>query len=224
MKKCIPVCLLASLLAFPQTVASQELGIGARIGTLGFGAEAAVSFNENIAARGGLGSFIIDFDAEYADIEYTVTPPSLTGTLGVDIYPTGGSFRIMGGLMFRSADIRLESEKLEPGEVIEIGDVEFDQGGWVSGELDTKSTAPFLGIGFGRHTAGGFGVTFDLGVAFVGEPDVILTPQGALASAPNINQEIDTEIAEFEEDIGDILQYWPILSFGLKIPLNIGGR
>jgi len=223
MKKSIPVCLFALLLALPTTLCSQEVGIGARIGTLGIGAEAALSLNDNVVIRGGLGSFIVDFTGDYDDIEYTVTPPSLTTTLGIDLYPTGGSFRIMGGLMLRSEDIRLDSDELQAGEVIEIGDGEYDQGGSLQGELDTKSTSPFVGIGFGRHTAGGFGVTLDLGVAFVGDPDVRLTASGALAQAPNITENLETEIQGIEDDVGSYLQYWPIISFGLKIPFNLGG-
>ena len=222
MKKSIPACLLALLLTIPTTLQAQEVGIGARIGTLGFGAEAALGLNDNVVIRGGIGSFVVDFDGDYGDIPFTVTPPSLTTTLGIDLYPRGGSFRIMGGLMYRGEDIRLDSE-FEPGESVEIGDNEYDEGGSLHGELDTKSTAPFVGIGFGRHTSGGFGVTLDLGVAFVGEPDVTLTAGGALGQAGDIDQDLEKEIQEVEDDVGSYLQYWPILSFGLKIPLNIGG-
>ena len=90
MKKSIPVFLFALLLAIPTTLQAQEVGIGARIGTLGFGAEAAVSLNNNIVVRGGIGSFMVDFTGDYADVTYTVTPPSMTATLGIDLYPAGG--------------------------------------------------------------------------------------------------------------------------------------
>ena len=106
---------------------------------------------------------------------------------------------------------------------MDIGDETYDQAGTLHGELDTKNTAPFVGIGFGRHTRGGFGVTFDLGVAFVGEPDVILNAEGPIASEPGLQAELDKEAQNIQDDAGDILQYWPVLSFGLKIPLNIGG-
>ena len=223
MKKSIPVCLFTLLLTIPTTLQAQDIGIGARIGTLGFGAEAAVSLNENIAIRGGIGSFVVDFDGEYDDINYTVTPPSLTGTLGIDLYPTGGSFRVMGGLMYRSEDIRLDSEDLANAGSVEIGDVTYTEAGFLHGELDTRSTSPFVGIGFGRHTSGGFGVTLDLGVAFVGDADVIMTASGPIASEPGLQAELDKEALNIEDEAGGYLKYWPILSFGLKIPLNIGG-
>lgn len=224
MKKSIPVFLFALLLTIPTTLRAQELGIGARIGTLGLGAEAALSLNDNIAIRGGIGSFILDFDGDYDDVNYTVTPPSLTTTLGIDLYPTGGSFRIMGGLMLRSEDIRLDSGDLAESGSVEIGDETYDEAGFLHGEIDTKATSPFVGIGFGRHTSGGFGVTLDLGVAFVGEPDVILTAEGPIASAEGIQTELDREAQNIQDEAGSYLQYWPILSFGVKIPLNIGGN
>jgi hypothetical protein len=223
MKKCIPAFLFALLLSLPNGLPAQDVGVGARIGTLGLGVEAALGLNENFVIRGGIGSFIVDFTGDFSDITYTVTPPSLTTTLGVDIYPTGGSFRLMGGLMYRSEDIRVDSDPITPGSPIEIGDNEYDEAGTLHGELDTKSTAPFVGFGFGRHTSGGFGVSFDLGVAFVGEPNVVLTADGALGSAEGIDEDLRIEEEKFKDDVGQVLQYWPILSFGLKIPLNLGG-
>jgi hypothetical protein len=220
MKMRAPFCLLIALLAIPQTAFAQNFGIGARIGTLGFGAEAALGLSDHFVVRGGLGSFMVDFDADFEDLEYTVTPPSMTGTLGIDLYPMGGTFRIMGGLMFRGEDFRLDSCDLAECGPVEIGDEIYDVAGTLHGELETKSPAPFLGIGFGRHTSGGFGVTFDLGVAFLGEPDVVLTALGPLGSEPGIQESLDQEAQTIEDDLGKYYKYWPILSFGVKIPIG----
>lgn len=224
MKKSIPVCLFALLLVIPTTLQAQDFGLGARIGTFGFGGEAALGLSDRFVIRGGLGSFVVDFTADYEDIKYDITPPSLTGTLGIDVYPTGGSFRVMGGVMFRNEDFRLDSCELSECGPIEIGGVTYDESGSLHGDFDTRSTSPFLGIGFGRHTSGGFGVTLDLGVAFVGEPDVSLTPEGEIAGADGIQQSLDAHAQEIEDDVGSYMQYWPILSFGLKIPLSSGGN
>jgi len=215
-----PFFFLITLLAIPQTMFAQNFGIGARIGTLAFGAEAAYSFSDHFAIRGGVGSFIVDFETDIEDIEYTVTPPSLTTTVGIDIYPLGGTFRIMGGLMFRGEDFQLDSCDFAECGPVEIGDEIYDVAGTIHGELETKSTAPFVGIGFGRHTSGGFGVTFDLGVAFVGEPDVILTATGSLANEPEIVESLQEEAEIIEEELGHYYKYWPILSIGVKIPIG----
>lgn len=215
-----PYCLLIAILAIPQSLPAQGVGFGARAGTLGFGAEAALGLSDHIVVRGGLGSFFFEFDGEYDGVDYTVSPPSMTGTLGVDLYPTSGSFRLMAGIMFRDGDFELESGDLSQAGSIEIGDTQYDEAGTLTGAFATKSTAPFVGLGFGHHSRGGFGVFLDLGVAFVGEADVTMQAHGAIASVPGFQQDLDKEVQNLEDEAAPYLKYWPILSFGVKIPIN----
>ena len=213
--------LTIGLIALPQALASQGLAVGLRAGTLGFGGDLALGVSENIVIRGGVGSFFLDFESEMDGVDYTVTPPSLIANVGVDLYPTGGSFRFMAGLMFRDGDFQAETGRLADYEgSIEIGDEEYDQDGQLFGTLATKSTAPFVGIGFGRHTQSGFGVYMDFGVAFVGEADININASGPIANVPGFQEELDKEIQSIEDDTASYLKYWPILSFGLKLPLG----
>ncbi|MGD2121800.1 MAG: hypothetical protein PVJ76_08645 [Gemmatimonadota bacterium] len=207
-------------LTFPSTLSAQELALGARVGTLGIGAEAALGLSENFAIRGGLGSFFYEYDDEYDDVEYTISPPSMTGTLGIDFYPSGGSFRLMAGLMFRNGDFEAESGDLASAGSVEIGDNEYDEAGFLKGVVATNSTAPFVGLGFGNHTQGGFGFFIDFGVAFVGEADVSITASGPIASAPGIQADLDREAQNIQDDAASYLKYWPILNLGLKIPFK----
>jgi hypothetical protein len=215
-----PLIPLLLLLAFPPAVSAQGFALGARAGTLGFGAEAALSLSENLVARGGLGSFIIDYEGEFDGVDYTVTPPSLTATLGLDFYPTGSTFRLMAGLLLRSGDFEMESGDLAQAGGVDIGDETYTESGTLEGALSTNSTAPFLGLGFGHHTRGGFGFFLDLGVAFVGDPKVTMEGKGAIASVPGFRQELDKEVQQIEDDAGSYLKYWPILSLGVKIPIK----
>jgi len=220
MRNTILLLQLLLLLALPGSLIGQDFALGARAGTLGFGAEAALGLSDNLVVRGGLGSFFFEFDGEYDDVDYTLSPPSTTGTLGVDFYPTGGSFRLMAGLMFRSGDFELQSGDLSEAGGIEIGDNEYDEAGTLKGTLASNSTAPFLGLGFGHHTRGGIGLFLDLGVAFMGTTEVGLTAQGPIASVPGFQQDLDKEAQNIEDDAGDYLEYWPIFSIGLKIPFR----
>ncbi len=220
MKMPKPLCLLLALFLLPHALDAQNIAIGGRAGTLGFGAEAALGLSDNISLRGGLGSFIFEFDGDFDEVEYTVSPPSMTATLGVDFYPMGGSFRLMGGLMFRDGDFNLDSSDISEAGSIELGETEYTEAGTLHGTLATKSTAPFLGIGFGNHTQGGFGFFLDLGVAFVGEADVTLEAKGPLASVPGVQQDLDLEAQNIKDDAGQYLKYWPILNLGVKIPIG----
>jgi len=213
--------LLIALLVIPQSLSGQEFALGGRAGTLGFGAEAALGLSDNFAVRGGLGSFFsLEYTSEQDGVEYTVSPPSPTGTLGIDLYPTGGSFRLMAGFMFRSGDIEMDSGDLAQAGPVEIGDVEYNEPGTLHGAIATSSTAPFVGLGFGHHTQGGFGLFLDLGVAFVGEADVTMRAEGPIASVPGFQQELDKEVQNLEDEVASYLKYWPILNIGVKIPLG----
>jgi hypothetical protein len=213
---------LASLLLclLPQIALAQGFGVGARAGTLGIGGEGALALSDQLVIRGGLGSFFFEFDGEMDGIDYTVTPPSFTGTLGVDFYPTGGAFRLMAGLMFRNGDFELESGDISQAGGVEIGDEEYYDEGYLFGTVSSSSAAPFVGFGFGKHTSGGFGVFFDLGLAFVGDPDVSMRATGPIASVEGFQDELDKEVQQIEDDATPYLKYWPILNFGLKFPIR----
>ena len=218
MSKRAPYLLLVFLLAIPGTVLAQGFSIGARAGTFGFGGEAALGLSDSFVARGGLGSFIWDFNGEYGDVEYTVSPPSMTGTLGLDYYPGNGSFRLMAGIMYRNGDFKMDSGDLSQAGGIEIGDNEYFEEGTLHGTLATRSTAPFVGIGFGHHTRGDFGFFADLGVAFTGSPDVTMEARGPIASVPGFQEDLDKEVRRIEDEAAPYLKYWPVLSVGVKIP------
>jgi len=220
MDKRPPLIILALFLLLPSGLAAQGFSIGGRAGTLGFGGEAAVGLSDNLAIRGGIGSFFFEFTGEASDVEYTVSPPSWIGTVGVDLYPTGGSFRLMGGFLIRDGDITMESEDVSAAGGVEIGDVEYTESGTLHGTLSNKTTAPFVGLGFGNHTRGGVGFFIDFGLAFVGDTDVTLEARGPLASAPGIQENLAEEAQSVEDDAGEYLKYWPILNLGIKIPVG----
>ncbi len=212
--------LLLLLFLTPLAVSAQEFGGGVRAGSLGFGGEAAVGLTRFLAVRGGLGFFPVELNLAYSGVDYTVKPPSTMGTIGADFYPGGKSFRLMAGFLLRRGDIELTSADLGQAGPVEIGDSEYDQAGVISGSLQTEATAPFVGIGFGRHTAPGFGVSLDLGVAFVGEPNVALRASGPISREPGIAENLQREAQTIEEDARGVLKYWPVLSLGVKIPLG----
>ena len=155
------------------------------------------------------------------DVEYTLTPPSMTGTLGIDIYPMGGSFRLMAGLMFRDGDFEMDSGDLAQGGPIEIGDNKYDEAGTLHGELANKSTAPFLGLGFGNHTRCGFGFFIDFGVAFVGEADVTLRAEGDIAQVEGFQADLDKHVQEIEDEAGILSEVLAHPQPGSEDPLQV---
>jgi hypothetical protein len=217
MKRYAWIFLFILCLAAPSALSAQGLAVGARAGTLGLGGEVAYGLNDMIVLRGGFGVFPYEYDATLDDQDYTVTFPTSIWSAGVDLYLGGGPIRIMGGMMGRSGDLEVKASWTGSRE---IGDVTYNVPGSLKGTLEQSSVAPFVGIGFGKHTAGGLGFFLDLAVAFTGEPDVKLTPGGAVASEPDILTEVQKEADKIKDDAGSYINYWPILSIGFKIPLS----
>ncbi len=229
MKKRVLAFGVAALIAAPVTLSAQGLGVGVRVGTLGFGVEGALGLGEMVAVRGGVGLFPIETDATKfwdvgADVDAKLKLPDTWYNIGLDVY-LGGTFRIGGGMLYRPDDPRITAT-LPPGGSVDIGDQTYT-GADVSevvGSLDAKNSAPYALIGFGKHTGTGMGLFLDLGLAFLGDSQVSLEAtkgNQAVISNPIFQQ----ELAKEEQNLNDELpnwakKYWPIASLGLRIGIG----
>jgi len=219
MNRILWIALALVLPATPSLLWGQGLAIGGRAGTLGFGGEVALGFSEVLVIRGGFGVFPYEYEDTFEDTDYTVTLPSAIWSAGIDIYLGGGPIRIMGGVVGRTDDVELYSEFTESAE---IGGTVYNVPGTLSGVLKQDPIAPFAGIGFGKHTEGGFGFFLDIGAALSSKGDVVLVPGGQVAQVPGIQESLQVEADRVREDAGGLLKVWPIVSAGIKIPLNFG--
>jgi hypothetical protein len=216
----VPIVALCVTLALPPEAQARQLAVGVRAGTLGLGGEAALGLGERLAARVGIGVFPVDLpEITVEELDFLMTPPDRFITAGLDLYPFGSGLRLMGGMIFRSGDIGLGTG-VEPGD--RVGDIVVDRSGSLSGALVQGTSGPFVGVGFGKHTAGGFGLFLDLGVAFLGSGRVEITGSENLLQLPGMQAEIDRVAAEVEDQAGRYLELWPVLSVGFK--LGLGGR
>ena len=121
--------------------------------------------------------------------------------------------------MFRSEDPTVRGDFDSPQE---IGGTTYtpQELGTLTGVLDAHDRAPYVLIGFGRHTATGSGLFLDLGLAFTGDPRVRLGAEGGTLS-PDTNatlrNALDQEAADFEKDMKGYLKLWPILSIVVRL-------
>jgi len=93
--------------------------------------------------------------------------------------------------------------------------------GTVTGIMDSADQLPFLIIGFGKHTAPGVALFVDFGLAFLGDSDVTLDASGGtLSDDPATQAALDQEAQDFEDDLPTYLEFWPILSLGLRIGIR----
>lgn len=209
---------LALMSVLPRAGAAQ-LGVAARGGSLGLGADVGLALGERLVVRGGVGVLPFEITGTLDDVEMTLELPRTWYNLGVDLYLTG-PMRIGAGFLFKSDDVMLSATPTTPQE---IGGQEFtpEQIGTLTGTLDNGDRAPYVLLGFGKHTASGFGLTLDLGLAFQEETLVTLDASGGtLSDDPQFQAELDQEETNIENDHSTYIDLWPILSLGFRVGLG----
>lgn len=225
MKNRLYVLAALASMVLPSALAAQGFGLAARGGTLGLGVEAALGLSPNFVVRGGLGLLPIEMDATSfwdvgEDVQADLKLPEKWYNIGADLY-LGGGFRLGGGMLFKPDDPTITGS-LTGSASIEIGGTTYTASdvAEVVGSLDSKDSAPYVLIGFGKHTSTGIGLFLDLGVAFLGDPEVTLE---ATKGNPTIinSAEFQSRLRQEEQSLNDDLptwakKYWPILNLGIK--------
>jgi hypothetical protein len=219
MRSLVALALALSLGSLTDPASAQGVGFGARVGTLGLGAEAAVGLGDRVVARGGVGLNPWDPDISLSEIDVTLELPTWYSA-GLDVY-LNGALRLGGGVLFKSDDPTLSAVFTQDQE---IGGQTFtpQEIGTLVGVIDSRDPVPYALIGFGKHTSPGVGLFIDLGVGFLGEPDFQLDAVGGSLNSQSgpLRDALDTEEQEFEDDAGSYLKLWPILNIGLRIGVD----
>ncbi|HIF24052.1 MAG TPA: hypothetical protein EYQ27_19630 [Gemmatimonadetes bacterium] len=219
MRKSILALSTALILVLPPVVSAQGFGVAGRVGTLGVGGEVALGLTSAFVIRGGAGVSPFDPSVTINDVDVTLKLPQWYN-VGADLY-LGGSFRVGGGMLFKSEDPSIEGVFTANQD---IGGRSFTPAelGTLTGVLASNSQAPYVLIGFGNHTSTGIGLFLDLGVAFLGDPEISLASSGgAFGDQAELISRLNAEAADWEDQAGSYLNYWPILNIGLRI--GVGG-
>ncbi|HKK94399.1 MAG TPA: hypothetical protein VJ925_13275 [Longimicrobiales bacterium] len=204
------------LLLAPMRVSAQ-IAVLPRIGSAGIGGDVSLALTDRLGLRAGIGFVPVEIeDVEIDDLSYDLTTPDFFATAGLDLTVVG-PLRVMGGLLFRSGDFEYETTNTG---TITIGDVQYTESGRLFGEWQNSSTAPFLGVGLGGVTGGGFGLFLDAGVAFTGEPEITASVEGDLAGVPGVQAEVEKERQRINDDIPGYAELWPFLQLGVKIGIG----
>ncbi|MDT8341309.1 MAG: hypothetical protein RQ751_07330 [Longimicrobiales bacterium] len=203
----------------PSGAAGQGIGVGAHVGLNGFGVDGALGLSPRVVLRGGISIAPDDYfltsilPEDISDVEYDLLLPRTTLRAGLDLHVLG-PLRLMGGVLYRSDDLEATADV---DQSIELGGTTFNRSGTVTARLEQNSLLPYAGIGLGKLTSG-FGFYLDLGVAYSGEADIVMTATGDLAAEPGIQQALQDEADEFFDDTPNIVKrFYPILQIGVKV-------
>ena len=208
---------LIAAISSPAPAVAQNIGVAAHAGTLGLGADVALSVAPKVSVRAGANVFPFDINFESSGIDYSLDWPSPRFMLVGDFYPAGG-FRLTGGFLISSADYEVTGKLAEP---VEFGDSTYapEDVGTLTGSLDTRDVSPYLGIGFGGSASRRIGLFLDAGIAFHGRPEVSAVVDGPVNELPGFQEDLDTEVQEVQDDVDGFTVY-PILSIGISFRLG----
>jgi len=216
MRKGFPAFLLAlaASAAVPLGAAAQSVGLAGRAGMFGLGGEVNVDFGRHLGLRGGVGAVPLNVTGTLSNVDFEMQPPSALGNIGADVYPFGGHFRLSGGLLFKH-DISMSATVKS---TIDINSHTYTaaQAGTISGTMAWSSTAPYGTLGWSGRGKG-FGAFFDMGAAFLGEPTLTLTSNGAAyQSSAQFRSDLAAEQAKDQNDAARYLKVLPLISFGIR--------
>lgn len=219
MKKVIYCSALAVfLLGSSQALAASPVAVGAKVSTLGVGADLSLQLVPSLNARLGIQGFSYDADNIDTDrVNYDADLKLFSGLATIDWYPFLGGFRLSAGLLANGNEIDVIGRPTA-GATFNINGTIFNAAdvGSLTGNVDFNSVAPYLGIGWGNpfSPGGNWSFNLDLGVAFQGSPNVTLTANGPLANDPVLRANLEAERRDLENEIEDF-EYYPVVSLGI---------
>ena len=200
----------------------QNIALGARLGTLGIGADITVALSEGVAIRGGAGflGFDVDLTGMFglaANRTAELSLPTVLYTLGAEV--SSGPFRAGAGLLVRSSD-PVHEITYQPGATIDIGGgfYQHPEVRTLTTTLISGSTAPYVLVGFRSRSARAFDFVLDLGAVMHLNPefDMAATGDPAVLNSPRFRADLETERRWTEDDSASFVNFWPVVSLGVR--------
>ena len=204
------------MLASPVCLADTSLGL--RAGTLGGGIELAHAFTDTLGFRIGASGLNYSTTETYESVDYDAKLKLATGQLLFDWFPFSNNFRLSAGAMYNGNKLTMDG-KPSPGGTYTLNGNTYSSSdiGALSGKVDFRKTAPYIGLGYGRPIGKGLSLTADLGVLFQGAPESTLTATCGAATPALTCSQIQSDVAAEQATLDDDMhkyQFYPVLSIG----------
>jgi hypothetical protein len=219
MRRFLPL-LIAGAMAAPLAVSAQGFAVAGQAGTMGVGGSVILGVAPKINLRGTFGYIPTEVTMSVDGIDFGIDFPTFLRAT-VDLYPTG-FFHISAGGIFISDSGNITVDGTFSG-TQDFGGTTYTgaEVGTLKGVFNLKSAMPYIGIGFGNPVGRLIGINLDLGVGIGNKPGVDLSATGLVANDPQFIADLNTREKDFENDIPDLLKYYPVISLSLSI--GIGG-
>lgn len=191
-----------------------KTSIALRAGTLGMGVELAHTLPVvNLTARIAWNGYGYETDDTIDDIDYDLSLDLGSVLAMIDWRPWGSVTHFTAGVVFNGNEIgaasRADASYTIGGMTYAAADV-----GNLTGKATFDSVVPYAGLGWRMPVAPKTSLNLELGVVFQGSPALTLVADGPIASDPLFQAELDSEVAQFQEDIEDY-KYYPVVVLGI---------
>ncbi|HKR27968.1 MAG TPA: hypothetical protein VJS11_10945 [Acidobacteriaceae bacterium] len=211
------------------TPAFGRLALGAKVGMLGVGIQAAVPLAGHFNLSGGMNFFSYNDALTIDGLHYNANLRLRSAEASLDWFPLGG-FHISPGALLYDGNQITGNANVPGGQFFKLNDVNYMSSTTDpvsgTGSLKFNKAAPKLTVGFGnmlprngRH----FSVPVELGFAYQGDPKVLLSLKGTACDQTGVNcqsvtsPEIQANIAGQEQKLhSDVspARFLPIFSVG----------
>lgn len=199
-----------------------DIGVTAKFGTTGIGADVTVPIVSNwINLRAGYNWFEFRPSIDEAGIDYQADVDFETVPLLVDLHPFHGNFRVTAGVYYNNNQLSLTAT---PTGSFNIGTLTIRAGSGISlrSTVDWQDKfAPYFGIGWGNAVDDNFldlpiaiGFSADVGAFYQGNARVNLIQVGGIIRVPQA--QLDAEAAELADSISDT-KFFPVVTVGIHI-------
>jgi len=185
--KLITMVFMLAGLTIGSAAQAGDVGLSGDVGTLGAGVHLVVPMQDNVLnARLGFNGANYSYSGSTSDVEYDFKLKLQTIEALLDWYPMNGRFHLSAGLFHNGNKISSVAKAAANGSYTINGNTySTSEVGNIDGDIEFKSAAPYLGLGWGNPVGRekGWGFTSDMGVIFQGTPNANLTSTGCVASA-----------------------------------------
>jgi len=197
--------------------ANAQVGVTADLGSTGVGFHVVVPMETYLNGRFGANYFRHDFDKTSNGVDYDIKGKLQTIDVLFDWYLTeGNSFHLTGGVLYNGNKFNAAARPnglggfTLNGHAYTAADV-----GLLTGRIDYRKAAPYLGIGWGNALARSsrWTTNIDLGVFYQGNPNVSLASVGCTTSdtvCKALASDVAAERLHLRDDV-DALKVYPVV-------------
>jgi hypothetical protein len=222
-----------------------RMAIGGGMSPLGIGMEVSTNVNEHLNVR-GIGN-ILKYSTSFSvsGVPSTANLNLASGGALLDYYPFHAGFRLSGGVLIVNQNQLSATAAIKGGDSFTINSQTYFSSNADplngSGHLVLNATKPsaMLTTGWGNHVkhSGHWTVPFEIGVAFVGAPQVKMGLTGAACTdasqtrcadvndannpiAVQFHDNLNAQISKWNSNL-NALKVYPVISTGIAYSFNI---